>query len=435
MTVLASDPTFAEQWGPAITAAGVFAAALVAFAVGYFNRRQTEKHWRITSRRERFTTIAGQLADPNPAVRIAGVYAMEALTNDWLAKSHWYSWRWTPGRHAGRREAQACINVLCAYLRLPYTPPPGATTVTKQVVTTRRGRTTARNTGATVETHHEYRNDDRLIRSNIVNLMAENVRSVPRFGHKKRSTLMDRSSYGPSSRRQKVLKRLSFKAPEWSYLDFDLENVRFLDAVTFDDAHFRGALNLRRAKFDAMLILSYSRFGVVNLDHAEINSALIFENVADLFFCSGAVFRGHINFTYNNCGALHATSTHHCGATSILGGQFKTLAFFGSSITGALSVLNVKTDAAYFGLLTIAENATFQFHGVDCNDADFTMLAAYGSATFSECTFGQKGASFERPRAWSSVEVDWEQSTSGGAGETPRPNVLPKEWPPVVEPL
>ena len=57
---------------------------------------------------ERFATAAGQLGDDKPsAVRLAGVYAMAGLADDW----------------ADNR--QTCVDVLCAYLRLPYDPDPG----------------------------------------------------------------------------------------------------------------------------------------------------------------------------------------------------------------------------------------------------------------------------------------------------------------------
>jgi hypothetical protein len=50
---------------------------------------------------ERFTTAAGQLGSETPAVRLAGVYAMAGLADDWTD------------------QRQTCIDVLCAYLRLP----------------------------------------------------------------------------------------------------------------------------------------------------------------------------------------------------------------------------------------------------------------------------------------------------------------------------
>lgn len=55
---------------------------------------------------ERFGTAAGQLASEHYAVKLAGVYALAKLADDWAA---------------GR---QTCINVLCANLRRGHTPQP-----------------------------------------------------------------------------------------------------------------------------------------------------------------------------------------------------------------------------------------------------------------------------------------------------------------------
>ncbi|MEE3918606.1 hypothetical protein V2I01_09150 [Micromonospora sp. BRA006-A] len=54
---------------------------------------------------ERFAKASEQLGSDKAAVRLAGVYAMAVLADDWR-----------DGRHT-------CIDVLCAYLRMPYTPP------------------------------------------------------------------------------------------------------------------------------------------------------------------------------------------------------------------------------------------------------------------------------------------------------------------------
>ena len=57
---------------------------------------------------ERFDTVAGQLgSDKPPAVRLAAVYAMAGLADDW------------------QDHRQMCVDVLCAYLRMPYEPEPG----------------------------------------------------------------------------------------------------------------------------------------------------------------------------------------------------------------------------------------------------------------------------------------------------------------------
>jgi uncharacterized protein YjbI with pentapeptide repeats len=57
---------------------------------------------------ERFATAAGQLGSDKPAaVRLAGVYAMAGLADDWP------------------ENRQTCVDVLCGYLRMPYEPDPG----------------------------------------------------------------------------------------------------------------------------------------------------------------------------------------------------------------------------------------------------------------------------------------------------------------------
>jgi uncharacterized protein YjbI with pentapeptide repeats len=55
---------------------------------------------------ERFATAAEQLGSDKPAVRLAGVYAMAGLADDW------------------EENRQVCVDVLCAYLRMPYKPEP-----------------------------------------------------------------------------------------------------------------------------------------------------------------------------------------------------------------------------------------------------------------------------------------------------------------------
>lgn len=66
---------------------------------------------------ERFATAADKLgSDMPPAVRLAGVYAMAGLADDW------------------EESRQTCIDVLCAYLRLPYEPDPGSSASTQELL-------------------------------------------------------------------------------------------------------------------------------------------------------------------------------------------------------------------------------------------------------------------------------------------------------------
>lgn len=63
----------------------------------------------IADLRARYAKAAEQLGHAKAAVRLAGVYAMTALSDDWFA--------------AGNAPQQkVCVDVLCAYLRMPYEP-------------------------------------------------------------------------------------------------------------------------------------------------------------------------------------------------------------------------------------------------------------------------------------------------------------------------
>jgi hypothetical protein len=68
---------------------------------------RTLSEQRTRTLNERFATAAEQLGSDKPAVRLAGVYAMAGLADDW------------------EENRQTCVDVLCAYLRMPYEPDPG----------------------------------------------------------------------------------------------------------------------------------------------------------------------------------------------------------------------------------------------------------------------------------------------------------------------
>lgn len=65
---------------------------------------------RVKSLRDRFTTAAEQLGHEQPAIRLAGAYALASLADDWHDDD-------VP------RETQVCIDLLCAYLRTPRREP------------------------------------------------------------------------------------------------------------------------------------------------------------------------------------------------------------------------------------------------------------------------------------------------------------------------
>lgn len=93
-----------------ITVAGFVGAVLVG-VYGYRKQRLVEGDARRADAEQlaqRYTTAAGQLGHEKAAVRLAGVYAMARLADDW------------------DDQRQVCLDVLCAYLRMPYETDPAS---------------------------------------------------------------------------------------------------------------------------------------------------------------------------------------------------------------------------------------------------------------------------------------------------------------------
>jgi hypothetical protein len=91
------------SWAGAIGAIlGASIAGVIGFASSWYSLRKQGLH----ALNERFATAAEKLGDAEAAARLAGVYAMAGLADDW------------------KEQRQTCIDVLCGYTRLPYQATP-----------------------------------------------------------------------------------------------------------------------------------------------------------------------------------------------------------------------------------------------------------------------------------------------------------------------
>ncbi|MEV6826153.1 pentapeptide repeat-containing protein [Amycolatopsis sp. NPDC051102] len=80
---------------------------VVALVVAYRKQRigeVAEARERVKVLNDRFASACAQIGHDKPAVRLAGLYAMASLADEWA------------------EQRQVCIDVLCAYLRIPYEP-------------------------------------------------------------------------------------------------------------------------------------------------------------------------------------------------------------------------------------------------------------------------------------------------------------------------
>ncbi|MEU0311511.1 hypothetical protein [Streptomyces cyaneofuscatus] len=85
----------------ALTLVGAVLAGLYAYRKQLLDEGASHRA-DATQLAERYTKAAEQLGHDQAAVRLAGVYAMARLADDW------------------EEQRRVCVNVLCAYLRMPY---------------------------------------------------------------------------------------------------------------------------------------------------------------------------------------------------------------------------------------------------------------------------------------------------------------------------
>ena len=312
------------------------AGALVALIVAYRRQKIAEAdsaHDRTRVFNERFTAIAAQLGDAQPAVRLAGVHAMAGLADDWQANR------------------QTCIDVLCAYLRMPYEPEPGD--------------------DATVAERHAFQASREL-----------------------RHTVM-----------RVITAHLNGTAPvTWCGLNFDFTGVVF-DGGTFDGAEFTGGqvrfdhaefsggtVSFARAKFTGGQVrFDHAEFsgGQVRFDHAEVTSGMV--SFADALFTAGRASFARAKFSGGQVSFDGAKFTG--GGVSFQGAQFT-----GSSVSFGMARFTdsqVGFPAAQFTSGTVSfDFAEFSGGTVDFLAANF----AGAQVDFADAAFTGSAVDFRTAR-------------------------------------
>ncbi|MFI6040831.1 pentapeptide repeat-containing protein [Nocardia sp. NPDC051321] len=323
---------------------------VVALVIAY--RRQSDlEQGRFV---ERFGAAAAQLGASDVAVRLAGVYAMAGVADE----------------SDGVRRQQ-CIDVLCGYLRLPYSPGLGANHQTKRV-----RKQAADSDGADIEDHFEYRQNDREVRKTITRVITAHL--VP---------LVEYS---------------------WSSNDFDFRDAVLVDA-NFFRAVFSGDTSFRSATFVDSVSFANARFD----RYADFESATF---SGDANFGS-ATFSGDANFG-------SATFSGRAGfdfVTFWRDTRFKSAAFFAADFT-LVHIYGV----ADFESVTFSGETTFK-HGTFDGGATFVSATYAGGGDFTEVYFGRVSVLFDGPKQWGPPPpvFDWDSDPS-----TKPVNVLPEVWPP-----
>lgn len=322
--------------------------AVVALALNYRRHRLEESQSHRDDQRlftDRFQSAADQLGHERPAVRLAGVHALARLADDWDA------------------QRQMCIDVLCAYLRLPATTG----------LATSPGDTDPDTAGADCPKAPATTSaEEREIRQTIVRLITAHLQPITA------------EAAPPVS---------------WQGNSFDFTGVTF-DAGRYD---FRGAqfsggsVDFSRAQFSgATLDFSEAQFSgaTVNFSEAQFSSG-----IAEFFWTrfSG----GTIDFSV----AEFSGATVHFSQARFSGG---TVHFDGAEFSGG----TVRFNGAEFSGATVRfDGAEFSGGSIDFSGAQFSGA----TVTLRAATFSGGTVDFHRVAEWTHPPVfdAWEAPPDG----------------------
>ncbi|WP_367870056.1 pentapeptide repeat-containing protein [Streptomyces aureus] len=299
------------------------AGALVALVVAYRRQRVDEAGAHREATRlhtERFSQAVDKLGSESPAVRLGGVHALAGLADD------------APDSNL----RQTCIDVLCAYLQLPFLPDPG-------------------NDPAQQEEHHSYL-AFRKVRHTILRLIGDHYR-IPRGTHR-----------------------------SWQGFDLDLTGVTIDGDMNFRDATFDGGtVSFSGATFSD---------GVVDFGNATFSDGLV--NFGDVSFSGGVVNFGNAMFTGSEVDFGKATFSD--GVVNFGDATFSdgSMAFAAARFSGGVVIFSRATfsgGSMFFGGTTFSgsdvnfDEATFSGGTVDFRYVMFCgRSVSFVGATFSSGT-------------------------------------------------
>jgi uncharacterized protein YjbI with pentapeptide repeats len=346
------------------------------------NRTLAEQRERTLN--ERFATAADRLGTDKPsAVRLAAVYAMASLADDW------------------EENRQTCVDVLCAYLRMPYAPDPGE----KAPEPERRAFGASREVRHTViRVITEHLKHDAAKSWQALNLDFTGVVfdggdfSDAVFAGRRVSFFGARFSGGQVSF---VGARFSgfvrFDRAEFSGGAVGFADAAFVGHVGFEDATFSGAaVFFDRAEFSGGQV-SYERArfsgGFVGFTESRFSGGMV--SFADAGFSGGQV--GFLGAEVSGGTVVFGDARFSGGKVGFLGTRFSDgrVSFVGARFSGGTVIFG---GTAFSGGTVDFDRAEFSGGTVDFGDARFSG----GKVSFVGATFSGGTVDLSSAGNWSS---------------------------------
>ena len=248
--------------------------AVVALALNYRRHRIDESQSHRDDQRlftERFGSAAEQLGHVQPAVRLAGVHALARLADDW------------------EEQRQTCIDVLCAYVRLPPIADPA--------------HEREQHEGTGKPAHPVTPRAEREVRQTIVRLIADHLR----VGLDEKPEI------------------------SWQGLAFDFTGAQFDGAFDFSDATFSGGhVSFSGATFSG----GHVDFNDATFSGGKVDFSEATFSGGDVGFSDATFSGGHVDFgaaTFSGGNVYFSRATFSGGDVG-----FRIATFSGGTSTSTL---------------------------------------------------------------------------------------------------
>jgi uncharacterized protein YjbI with pentapeptide repeats len=304
---------------------------------------------------ERFTTAAEQLGSDKPAVRLAGVYAIAGLADDW------------------EENRQTFVDVLCAYLRMPYEPDPGPGAPELQRLAYQ----------ATREVRHT------VIQVITAHLRKDAAVSWQGLNFNFTGVVFDGGDFRGA---QFSSGEVNFRGAQFSSGRVYFRDVQFSGAsVDFYAAQFSGGyVNFETAEFSG---------GTVFFAGAQFSGGIVYFGGAE--FSGGMVFFGNAQFSGSK---LYFETAKFSGGTVYFGAQFSggTLDLRDADFSGGMvnfgGVAKLPDSSiAYFGYEQYGGSAQFSGATLGFDRAQFSG----GKIDFTSAKFSGGELDFSNAGDWS----------------------------------
>jgi uncharacterized protein YjbI with pentapeptide repeats len=294
-----------------------------------YRQRQAEQD--RTYERELFATAVEQLGHDNAPVRLGALYSLESLAQD----------------HPHRR--QTVVDVLCAYLRMPYTSPT-------------EGDLSALPDASREPPHARNSAQELQVRQTAQRRLAIHLRRPANTSGADAQRL-------PQSPAESFWPGISLDLTGATLVELELQSASVVAAI-FKGARFTGAARFRGATFNGVAEFSGATFtGVAEFSWTSFTDVALFYGAT---FTSDGGFYG-ATFTY---------AAYFDDVTFTYAAYFDDVTF---------------TGAAWFSRATFTSSARFsgatftgaaRFHGATFSGAaGFNQATFTGAALFSEATF------------------------------------------------